>query len=640
MQYQEVINLAKENIEQIFPSLDYSTIDLEGANVVLYSKQSDKFVEDPENIKKLAQAIRRRVIVRPDPSVLIPEDEAEEKIRKIIPAEIAISDVYFEHDSGEVIIEVDDPESIQNRNSTIQNQIRKEIKWAPRITRAPPIKSATIKMVREFLKAEAEERRKFLRNLAKRISRDPLPGENYVRLTSLGGWREVGRSSSLLMTKNSRVMIDCGLDPAAIDSDDAASGAPYLNAPELWPLNSMDGVVLTHAHMDHGGFLPYLYSIGYDGPLYLTAPTRDLLLLLLMDYVKLGIADNRKIPYKMEDIRNMIRHTDTLNYNETTDIAPDIRVTLRNAGHILGSSIVHFHLGEGFHNLLMSGDIKYTNSWLFNAADNRIPRVETFVTESTYGGKTDFQPSRVEAGDRLAQIVRLAVERKGKVLIPVFAVGRSQEVMLVLEEKYRLGELPKIPVYLDGMIYEATSIHTAYPEFLNNNLRDSITKRKENPFLSDIFVRVDAPEKRESIVNDVGPFVVLATSGMMNGGPVLEYFTNWADDERNFIVFVGYQAGRTLGRKILTGTKQFTIRKEGVLKDINMKLTVESVDGFSGHSDRRQLIKYIESMESKPRRILVNHGDPAKAQEFSRAVSMKFGIESYAPFNLETVRLR
>jgi KH/beta-lactamase-domain protein len=640
MQYQEVINLAKENIEQIFPSLDYSTIDLEGANVVLYSKQSDKFVEDPENIKKLAQAIRRRVIVRPDPSVLIPEDEAEEKIRKIIPAEIAISDVYFEHDSGEVIIEVDDPESIQNRNSTIQNQIRKEIKWAPRITRAPPIKSATIKMVREFLKAEAEERRKFLRNLAKRISRDPLPGENYVRLTSLGGWREVGRSSSLLMTKNSRVMIDCGLDPAAIDSDDAASGAPYLNAPELWPLNSMDGVVLTHAHMDHGGFLPYLYSIGYDGPLYLTAPTRDLLLLLLMDYVKLGIADNRKIPYKMEDIRNMIRHTVTLNYNETTDIAPDIRVTLRNAGHILGSSIVHFHLGEGFHNLLMSGDIKYTNSWLFNAADNRIPRVETFVTESTYGGKTDFQPSRVEAGDRLAQIVRLAVERKGKVLIPVFAVGRSQEVMLVLEEKYRLGELPKIPVYLDGMIYEATSIHTAYPEFLNNNLRDSITKRKENPFLSDIFVRVDAPEKRESIVNDVGPFVVLATSGMMNGGPVLEYFTNWADDERNFIVFVGYQAGRTLGRKILTGTKQFTIRKEGVLKDINMKLTVESVDGFSGHSDRRQLIKYIESMESKPRRILVNHGDPAKAQEFSRAVSMKFGIESYAPFNLETVRLR
>jgi len=640
MQFQEVISQTKENLEIIFPNIDYTNIDLEGANVILYSKESDKFLENPENIKKLAQAIRRRVVVRPDPSVLIPEDEAEEKIREIIPNGIGISDIYFEHDSGEVIIEVDDPESIQGQDKQFLNQIRKDIKWAPRIMRTPPIKSATIKMVREFLKSEAEERRKFLRNLAKRISRDTIPGENYARLTSLGGWREVGRSSSLLMTKNSKVMIDCGLDPAAVDSDDPSSGAPYLNAPELWPLNSIDGIVLTHAHMDHGGFLPYLYSIGYDGPLYLTAPTRDLLLLLLMDYVKLGLSENRRVPYKMEDIRNMIRHTVTLNYNETTDISPDIRVTLRNAGHILGSSIVHFHIGEGFHNLLMSGDIKYMNSWLFNAADNRVPRVETFVTESTYGGKNDFQPTRQEAGERLAEIVRLAVERKGKILIPVFAVGRSQEVMLVLEEKYRLGEIPKIPVYLDGMIYEATSIHTAYPEFLNTNLRESITKKKENPFLSDIFVRVDAPEKREEIVNDVGPFVVLATSGMMNGGPVMEYFTSWADDERNFLVFVGYQADRTLGRKILSGVKQFSIRKEGTIREVTMNMTVESVDGFSGHSDRKQLMKYIESMESRPRRVLVNHGDPIKAQEFSRSISLKYGLDSYAPFNLETVRLR
>ncbi|MEM3246738.1 MAG: MBL fold metallo-hydrolase, partial [Thermoplasmatales archaeon] len=423
MKYEEVIAITKENIEKIFPGLGYTTIDMEGANVVLYSKENYRFLEDPEKIKKLAQAIRKRVIVRPDPSVLMDEKEAEEKIREIIPREVSISDIYFEHETGEVLIEVDDPERIQSYDSQITGTIRKEVMWAPRIIRTPPIRSATIKMVREFLKSESEERKKFLRNLAKRISRDPIPGENYVRLSALGGWREVGRSSTLLMTKNSKVMIDCGLDPAAIDSDDPASGAPYLNAPEIWPLNSIDGVVLTHSHMDHGGFLPYLYSIGYDGPVYLTAPTRDLLLLLLMDYVKLGLSENRRVPYKMDDVRNLIRHTVTMNYNETTDIAPDVRVTLRNAGHILGSSIVHFHIGEGFYNLLMSGDIKYTNSWLFNAADTRLPRVETFVSESTYGGKNDFQPSRQEAGERLAQIVRLAAEKKGKVLIPVFAVG-------------------------------------------------------------------------------------------------------------------------------------------------------------------------------------------------------------------------
>ena len=640
MKYEEIIANARENLETIFPGLGYTSLDMEGANVVLYSKESYRFLEDPEKIKKLAQSIRKRIIIRPDSSSLVDEKEAEEMIRKILPEDVSISDIFFEHDSGEVIIEVDDPERIQLYNSQIIATIRKDVKWAPRIMRTPPIKSATIKMVREFLKAESDERRKFLKNLAKRISRDPLPGENFARLTCLGAWREVGRASSLLMTKNSKIMIDCGVDPAAVDSDDPASGAPYLGAPELWPLNSVDGVVLTHSHMDHSGFLPYLFSIGYDGPVYMTAPTRDLLLLLLMDYVKLGMSENRKIPYKMEDVRSLIRHTVTLNYNETTDISPDVRVTLRNAGHILGSSVVHFHIGEGFHNLLMSGDIKYMNSWLFNAADSRLPRVETFVTESTYGGRSDFQPSRQEAGERLAQIIRLVTETKGKVLIPVFAVGRSQEVMLVIEEKYRLGEIPKVPVYLDGMIYEATSIHTAYPEFLNSNLRDLITRKKENPFLSDIFKRVDAPETRENIVSDVGPLVVLATSGMMNGGPVIEYFSNWADDERNFLLFVGYQAEGTLGRRILSGTKQLNVRRNNGVQEVKVSMRVDTVDGFSGHSDRRQLMKYIEALEFKPKRILVNHGDASKATEFSRALSLKFGVESYAPYNLETVRLR
>ncbi len=640
MDYNDIIQNTRDVLEEIFPELDYTSLDMEGANIIVYSKESDRYFEDPDKIKKMAQKLKRRVIIRPDSSVLISEEEAEELIRKIIPREIKISDIFFENDTGEVLIELDDPETVSDPQKPYISEIRKAVKWAPRIMRTPPIKSTTIKMVREFLKSEYQDRRKFLKNLAKRIAREPHPGENYVRLTALGGWREVGRSSTLLMTKNTKIMIDCGMDPSAVDSDDPSQGAPYLNAPELWPLNSLDGVVLTHAHMDHSGFLPYLFSIGYDGPVYLTAPTRDMVLLLLMDYLKLAISENRKAPYKLEDVRNMIRHTVTLNYNETTDVSPDVRVTLRNAGHILGSSVVHFHVGEGFHNILMSGDIKYSNSWLFNAADSRVPRVETYVTESTYGGRTDMQPSRQEAGERLTQIVKLAMERKGKVLIPVFAVGRSQEVMLVLEEKMRMGELEKLPVYLDGMIYEATAIHTAYPEFLNSNLRDSITRKKENPFLSEIFKRVDAQETREHIIDDVGPFVVLATSGMMNGGPVLEYFSNWAEDERNFLVFVGYQADGTIGNKILSGVKEIEISRSGGSRKIPIKLTVDSVDGFSGHSDRRQLLKYIEALETKPRRVLINHGDPAKAIELARTIESKFGVESYAPYNLETIRLR
>jgi hypothetical protein len=181
-----------------------------------------------------------------------------------------------------------------------------------------------------------------------------------------------------------------------------------------------------------------------------------------------------------------------MGYGDTTDITPDIRLTFHNAGHILGSSICHFHVGEGLYNIAFSGDIKYERTWLFNPAVNHYPRIETLVVESTYGGKDDYQPSRREATERLKDIICQSMKKKGKVLVPVFAVGRSQEVMIVLENLVRNKDIPETPVYLDGMIWEATAIHTAYPEYLNNRLRSQIFQKGENPLLSDIFKRVDS----------------------------------------------------------------------------------------------------------------------------------------------------
>ena len=158
---------------------------------------------------------------------------------------------------------------------------------------------------------------------------------------------------------------------------------------------------------------------------------------------------------------------------------------MHNAGHILGSSICHFHLGDGDYNLAYSGDIKFERSWLFNPAVNRFPRLETLVLESTYGGYRDLQPSRQQATEEFTHLASKVLERGGKLIVPVFAVGRSQEVMLVLEERMRQGQIPKVPVYLDGMIFEATAIHTAYPEFLNSQLRTQIFQQGDNPFLSD-----------------------------------------------------------------------------------------------------------------------------------------------------------
>jgi hypothetical protein len=237
-------------------------------------------------------------------------------------------------------------------------------------------------------------------------------------------------------------------------------------------------------------------------------------------------------------------------------------------------------------------------------------------------------------------LLQQATERGGKVLIPVFAVGRSQEVMLVIEEMMRTGRLPQIPVYLDGMIWEATAIHTAYPEYLNSQLKTQIFQQNENPFLSPIFHRVETSKMREEICHSSESCIVLATSGMMTGGPVMEYFKEWADNPLNWLLFVGYQSESSVGRTIQRGRKQITLNDRGKQIDLDIKINIETVDGFSGHSDRKQLMKYISSLEPKPSKVIVGHGEDRKCTDFASSIYQKYRIETKAPQNLETIRLR
>jgi hypothetical protein len=239
----------------------------------------------------------------------------------------------------------------------------------------------------------------------------------------------------------------------------------------------------------------------------------------------------------------------------------------------------------------------------------------------------------------LCDLIKKTIERKGKVLIPTFAVGRSQEVMIVLEEAIREKRIDEVPVYLDGMIYEATAIHTTYPEYLNNDLRNMIFHQGLNPFKSESFVRVDSSSKRDEVMNDSGPAVVLATSGMLNGGPVMEYFRAFASDEKNMLVFVGYQAEGTMGRRIQKGWKEIPISSNGRTETIELKMDVETVDGFSGHSDRRQLIEFIRRLSTRPERVITVHGDENKCIDLASSIYKQFRFETRAPMNLETIRL-
>ncbi|MGE4274724.1 MAG: beta-CASP ribonuclease aCPSF1 [Candidatus Methanomethylophilaceae archaeon] len=625
----------REQVRRIVPAdINISSIEFEGPEVVIYTKELEKFAGNNLIIKKLAQGLRRRIAVRPDPSMLANPDTVEARIREMVPEEAEIVDIFFEHDTGEVTIEAIAPGIVIGKHGALLNEIKKEVGWAPKVVRAPPIPSKSVSDVRNYLRQNQDQRKEFLKKVGRKIARPTLEGENWIRMTSLGGYRQVGRSATLLQTRESRILIDCGMDPSN------GEASPYFSVPEMQPLDAIDAVVITHAHLDHCGLLPVLYKYGYDGPVYCTAPTRDLMSILLIDSLKVSYGEARKSPFDSSHIRDTVLHTIPLKYGETTDISPDIRLTFQNAGHILGSAVAHFHIGDGLHNIAFTGDMKYEKTWLFNAANNRFPRLETLVIESTYGGHNDYQPSRGDASKQMREVLIRAMEKGGKVLVPVFAVGRSQEVMLVIEEMVRSGKLDKVPVYLDGMIWEATAIHTAYPEYLNSQLRTQIFQQGENPFLNEIFKRVESQSMREEICHSPDPCIVLATAGMMNGGPVLEYFKAWADNPLNWLIFVGYQSEGSIGRQIQRGRKEITMSEKGNSINLPIRINTETIDGFSGHSDRRQLMNYISSLDPKPDRIIIGHGEDRKCTDLASSLYKKFNIETRAPQNLETVRLR
>jgi len=276
---------------------------------------------------------------------------------------------------------------------------------------------------------------------------------------------------------------------------------------------------------------------------------------------------------------------------------------------------------------------------LLEAAATEFPRVETIITESTYGGPDDVMPSRAESEKLLARIINETLENKGKVLIPVPAVGRVQEIMPIINDYMKRKIMKEAPVFLEGMISEATAIHTAYPEYLSREVRHNILHEETNPFQSDYFTIVKHPSLRQSIIEG-DPCVVLATSGMLEGGPVIEYFRNWADNSNNTMIFVSYQIEGTMGRRVQKGASEVTMMdNQGRLMAVEVKLRSETISGFSGHSDRRQLINYLTQFTPKPERIFVCHGEKSKTTDMADFIYRKGRINTIVPAAMETYRL-
>ncbi|MCK4459011.1 MAG: beta-CASP ribonuclease aCPSF1, partial [Methanosarcinales archaeon] len=588
----DVLSDLRQQIRKKLPTgVTISDIDFEGPELVIYTKEPKRLADNGDIVRSIAKDVRKRIVIRPDHSVLSPPEEAFATIEQTVPKDAGITDHHFNADTGEVVIEAEKPGLVIGQHGTMLREITKNTGWTPTVVRTPPIKSSTIKNVRRLMRESLGERKQILRDLGEKIHRSITSPDKWIRVTALGGCREVGRSCFLLSTPETRILVDCGINVGADDH----GGTPYLYIPEVSPISHLDGVVVTHAHLDHCGLVPLLFKYGYRGPVYVTPPTRDLMALLQIDYIDVANKDGRRIPYGSDMVRETLKHTLVLDYGSVTDIAPDMKLTLHNAGHILGSSVAHFHVGDGLHNVVFTGDFKYEKTRLFDSAVNNFPRAETVIMEATYGGPNDIQPPRNVAEKNMSEIVKRTVERGGKVLIPAFAVGRSQDVMLVLEEAIRKKRIAQVPIYLDGMIWEATAIHTTHPEYLNSDLRNQIFHKGMNPFLADCFVRVDSQKMREDLLNNLDPAIIISTSGMMNGGPIMEYLKAFAPDEKSTLIFVGYQAEGTVGQRIQKGRTEIPITRRGVSEILKIKLEVCTVDGFSGHSDRNQLVKYIKN---------------------------------------------
>ena len=630
------VDISQHILQNIPPEAEVTRIEYEGPALAVYTKKPEVLVEQSYIIANIVKLIRKRIVVRSDPSIRAKERDTERIIKTLVPEEAEITNINFDPSLGEVIIEAKKPGVVIGKNGEVLQEIIKQTRWRPRILRSPPIPSKIIAHMRHFLYSESKERERILRSIGERIFRPKVYETGDVRLTALGGFRQVGRSAILISTRESNVLLDCGINPG---SSSSIVAYPRLDIPEF-DLDTLDAIVISHAHLDHCGFLPFVFKYGYDGPVYCSAPTSSLMTLLQLDYLDVANKQGVMPPYGQKDVRDTVMHTIPLRYGSVTDIAPDIRLTLHNSGHILGSSIVHLHIGEGLHNLVYTGDYKFGKSMLLEPAVAMFPRVETIITESTYGATEDVMPTRAESEEKITNIINETLDRQGKVLIPVPAVGRAQEIMLIIDDYMKRGLLKEAPVFVEGMISEATAIHTAYPEYLAKNVRNSILYEGINPFQSDYFTIVEHPSAREEIV-DGEQCIILATSGMLEGGPVIDYFKRLAGDKRNTIIFVSYQIDGTMGSRVQKGLGDVPIiNSNGKMEVTKVEMQVESVRGFSGHSDRRQLTSYIQRMRPKPERVIVLHGEKSKSISMANLFKRKYGIESLVPEVLETIKLR
>lgn len=454
-----------------------------------------------------------------------------------------------------------------------------------------------------------------------------------MEITFAGAAREVTGSCHLLHVNGHTVALDCGMFQGKRSESAEKNRAFPVAVPEL------DAVVLSHAHIDHSGRLPFLVAQGYTKTIWSTAATRDLCAIMLADSAHIQEKDAEFLAKRQKEfmeplygIRHAVRTLELMvgvPYNKPFDVVPGVTGTYVDAGHILGSASVILDCVEGNvrKRLVFSGDIG--RSGLAIIRDPVPPEgADAVIMESTYGNRDHESVDGARA--RLAEVIRKTAARGGRILIPAFAVGRTQELLYSLNSLFRDGAIPSIPVYVDSpLAIDTTTVFEMHPDTFDQS-EDMVRKVKELFDFPLLHFTRDVEESK-AINASKGPMIVIAASGMMEAGRILHHLANGAGDPRNTILVVGFQAEHTLGRRIVE--KQPMVKIFG--DEIQLRAQVEVINGYSAHADRTELTAWLSKVRATSPNlgpVWLVHGEPEVQDAFRTSlVSKGYSVECPEP---------
>lgn len=430
-----------------------------------------------------------------------------------------------------------------------------------------------------------------------------------LALTFLGAARHVTGSKHLLTIGGSRVLLDCGMVQGPRQIADRMNRDLPINGSEV------DAVVLSHAHVDHCGSLPRLVKLGFRGPIWCTRATKDMMALILTDSAHIQAQDARHLAkrghafepaYGQEDVDATLRQVRAVDYEQTADVLPGLRVTFLEAGHILGAAIVVLDADAGQQRrIVFTGDHGRKNLPILRDPA-RIPECDALITESTYGDRE--HPPQPDMAAALARIVTEELHDHGRIIVPAFAVGRTQTLVLFLGQLMRDGKLPKLPIYVDSpMSKSATKIMAAHPDLFDAETA-ALLRAGHHPLFFD-GVRYVADIEESKALNDVREGIIVSASGMCESGRVLHHLQNSISRPEDCVLLVGYQAQNTLGRRLADGADE--VRILGDTHRVHCK--VRMMSGFSAHADHVELLTASRHLAARCKQVFVVHGEEQPA---------------------------